>query len=564
MAVHKVGAFTFVLHSHIPYVRQAGRWPHGEEWVHEAASESYLPLLVALHDLKEKGVPYQLTIGITPVLAEQLADPLVLDHLRLFMEEKRALAERDIQRFQRTGQAHLKHLAEFYRDFYTRMLEALQVRFRCDIIGAFRALQDAGYIEIATSAATHGYLPLLERDSSVYAQLKVGVDTYRRHFGRDPTAMWLPESGYRPAFRVRKGGRRYLKPGFESFLAHLGVQVFFSETHAVEGGQPVGKATGDAVGPYGAIPRRYFVPLEGYPPPTQRTTYLPYWVSGKQVAVLARNNRTGMQVWSMDWGYPGDFDYREFHKKDGRSGLQYWRVTGARMDLAQKDYYHPDWARHKVLQHAEHFAHLVEDLLADFHGKTGRYGIITAAYDTELFGHWWFEGVEWVREVLERLARTDRVDLTTATRFVREHPPEDVLALPESSWGVGGGHFTWLNGDTEWMWSPIHQAERSMEALVARYPAPTGPEQVVLQQAARELLLLESSDWPFLVTTGQAREYAEGRFTQHYERFQDLCRALEEGRGDQAEPVARELFERDKVFPDIDFRAFADREGWRP
>ena len=163
----KKGAFTFVLHSHLPYCRMAGRWPHGEEWLHEAASETYLPLLNALYDLKEGGYPIKLTLGLTPVLAEQLADPLVLDHFELYLDEKIEAAKSDIERFQKADESHLEYLATFYRDWYGNILDTFRDRFGRDIVGAFKKLQDEGYLEINTYAATHGYLPLLSRDTSI-------------------------------------------------------------------------------------------------------------------------------------------------------------------------------------------------------------------------------------------------------------------------------------------------------------------------------------------------------------------------------------------------------------
>ncbi len=616
-----LGAFTFVLHSHLPYARLAGRWPHGEEWIHEAASETYIPLLQTLYDLKEEGVRFKLTIGLTPVLAEQLADPLVLDHFDQYLDERIAADKRDIRYFEgfpldektllpeetlsedvkalpvaetrvapvreadpavvdvetkaedisittyekpSTADAHLRQLAEWYRNYYEGIKHTFNVRFNRDMIGAFRRLQDEGFIEITTSAATHGYLPLLGRDSAITAQLRTGVESYKRMFGRNPSGIWLPECAYRPAYLT---SRTQLRPGIERFLAEQGLKVFFSETHTITGGQPVGVSAGDVIGPYGDIKRRYVIPAANTPPKRSATTYRAYFVSDTTsgvsaeehsgVAVIGRNNRTGQQVWSADWGYPGDFDYREFHKKAGTSGLQYWRVTGAKTDLSHKDYYHPDWASYKVDQHAEHFAHLVGDLLREFNSRTGEYGLISSNYDTELFGHWWFEGVNWLGKVLRHLAQNPEIELTTATQYVVEHPPAEVLHIPESSWGAGGNHFTWDNGDTHWMWAPIHEAELRMEGLVARFPDPTPDEHAVLSQAARELLLLESSDWPFLVTTGQAREYAIQRFSQHLERYNKLCASLDDGRPNRA--LADEYFELDKLFAEIDYRWFAAR-----
>ncbi len=559
-----IGAFTFVLHSHLPYVRMAGRWPHGEEWIHEAASETYIPLLNALNDLKAQGVAARLTVGLTPILVEQLTDAAVQDHFDSYLDEKIAAAKGDIKRFEKAKDPHLAYLAKFYTDWYEGIKRSFDKDYRRDIVGAFRALQDDGLIEIITCGATHGYLPLLSRDSSVYGQVKTAVTAYERHFGRPPRAIWLPECAYRPAYLADDGR---LRPGLERFLSDLNIGLFFSETHTIEGGQPVGVAAGDAIGPYGEIKRRYVIPMQEIIPPREAITFKPYYVSDTTagpkakehsgVAVIGRDNRTGMQVWSADWGYPGDYDYREFHKKDGISGLQYWRVTGARVDLGFKDFYHPDWAAYKVGEHARHFAWLVADRLKRYHEESGGFGLIASNYDTELFGHWWFEGIEWIKQVLQHLAEDPAVDLVTASEFIEKHPPEEVLHIPESSWGMGGNHWTWDNHDTHWMWGPIHNGEARMEALVEKYPKADKEAQAVLNMAARELLLLESSDWPFLVTTGQAREYAIRRFTRHIERFEALAASLEAGKPNRQ--LADELFEVDKIYPDIDYRWFAAR-----
>jgi 1,4-alpha-glucan branching enzyme len=206
----------------------------------------------------------------------------------------------------------------------------------------------------------------------------------------------------------------------------------------------------------------------------------------------------------------------------------------------------------------------VEDLLNDFNRRNNKFSIIVAAYDTELLGHWWFEGIPWIKEVLRRLAASETAELSTASEFIEKHPPEDVLALEEGSWGQGGTHFTWLNADTEWMWPIIHAAELRMEELVAQHPNASGNLAEILNQAARELLLLESSDWPFLITTGQAREYASNRFQEHVSRFERLADIASSGKVDEAaRNLCQEFWELDNLFPDIDYRVFANRERKR-
>jgi 1,4-alpha-glucan branching enzyme len=216
-----------------------------------------------------------------------------------------------------------------------------------------------------------------------------------------------------------------------------------------------------------------------------------------------------------------------------------------------------------VAAHASHYVHLIEQELRNFHEQSGDFGSITASYDTELFGHWWFEGVDWLKAVLRGLAGRPAVEMTTASRIIEDHPPREVLSLPESSWGAGGGHYTWLNDDTTWMWPLIHAAEQRMEDLVARFPDAEGPRRDVLDQAARELLLLQSSDWPFLVTTLQAKEYAVERFQEHLGRFDQLSILAEAATlSAEDQDLVAALRERDNPFPQIDYGDWAARQGY--
>ena len=561
------GSFQFVLHSHIPYARKAGRWPHGEEWIHEAASETYIPLLRKLYELREERVPFRLAIGITPILAEQLADVDVQEHFVDYLDQKIAAAEYDRNHFseEENADAHLHYLAGWYLDWYRSVKDAFLRQFERDILGAYRQLECEGYIELLTSAATHAFLPLLAKDNSIRSQLRIGQDSHLRHFGKLPQGIWLPECAYRPAYYELDK----LRPGIEYFLSEASYKFTFTETHAITGGRPVGIAAGDILGPYGEVVRRYAVPMEGYQPIQPATTFEPYRIINSEIldtslgnaltdiSVFGRNDRTGIQVWGADWGYPGDFDYREFHKRAGTSGLQYWRVTNSNADLYHKEYYQPDWAAMKCQLHADHFIQLVESTLREYsNANDGAQGIISSNYDAELFGHWWFEGVEWLGKVLRGIAEHDEIHLTTPSEYLEQYPASNGIRLPESSWGAGGRDFTWNNGDNRWMWRPIHELEERMAKSASSYRKATPDEDFTLKQAARELLLCQSSDWPFLVSTGQAREYAIQRFSQHAERCNRLLNSLEKGKPDRA--LAEEYWELDKIFPDINYHLFIE------
>jgi 1,4-alpha-glucan branching enzyme len=587
----KLGGFTFVLHSHMPYYRGAGKWPHGEEALHEVMAETYVPLLEALTDLHEQGIAAKVTLGITPVLAEQLADSLIIENFETYVNQEIEAAKSDIERFQESDEQHFLYLAHYYRDWYSHVLQTFQERFDRDLIGGFRRLQDAGAIEILTSASTHPYLPLMSRDSTIYANLEIGKRATERHFGKAPRAIWLPECAYRPGYDATgpDGGTRY-RPGIEHWLQEAGIKLFFSESSAVEGSYVVGRAEHETheatrpvarvVEPVGAgsmyaqateqievmgyehagwVTEKHIMPEEGGEASGRGGTFHPYYVRDSDVSVMGRNRVVGEQVWAAAHGYPGDGDYREFHRKDTEHGFQYWRVTDNRAELQHKQPYDPYSAGRRVTMHADHFVGLVESQLRWHQTEYGGSGIVASAYDTELFGHWWFEGVQWLKEVLTRMAQSETIEMVTASEWLEKNPPTAVVNLPESSWGHAGTHVTWINPETSWMWDAVHSCERRMEELVDRHDGAAGSKQAALNQAARELVLLEASDWEFLYTTGQARQYAGDRFVEHVNRFNALADAIDSGNEPEATRLANEYAQRDNLFPDIDYKLFAAR-----
>ncbi|USS40234.1 glycoside hydrolase family 57 protein [Thermococcus aggregans] len=502
------GYFTFVLHTHIPYVRKHGKWPFGEEWVFEAISETYIPLLMEFERLRKKGVKFQLVIGITPILAEQLADEYMKREFEKYMERKLKAMHQDLEKY---DDEKLKHAISYMIEYFTGIYEYWK-SINGDILGVLKRLQDEGYIEIIASGATHGYLPLLERDEAIEGQVVNGILTYEKHFGRRPKGIWLPECAYRPEglWRSPSSEEVVWRKGIEKFLEKHGLKFFFVESHLIDEG-PVSHGYGKVL-----------------PAKSRKSTLRPYFIKGTNIAVFARNRETGLQVWSADIGYPGDFWYREFHKKAEKSGGQYWRITSKAVGLGEKEPYVPERALERVEEHARHFVGLVKSLLEDYEREYGEKGIIVAPYDTELFGHWWFEGVKWLGRVLELMAK-ENIETTTIARFLENYQGERYeIELPEGSWGRYGTHYTWWNPEVEWMWGHIHLAERRMVALASKYIHEDKFGDRVLEQLGRELLLIESSDWQFLVTTGQAKEYGKRRLLEHANYFHRLANALEE------------------------------------
>jgi 1,4-alpha-glucan branching enzyme len=531
-----VGTFVLALHSHLPYCRGAGRWPHGEEWIHEAVLGTYLPLLVLLYDLRDAGVPYRIVIGLTPILIEQLADRDIIVRSLEYIDDQLLRAEQDVRRFTDAPDQGRAELANFYVGSYRRLREAYRTRFGRDMVGAFADLAKTGHVEILTSAATHGYLPLLD-GPSIDAQLRIGRHSSRRLTGLDPTGIWLPECAY--------------KPGLEKILGTHGITHFFTDAALLPGhARPVGDVRRRGQSELGRWAlqeeRDDFVALSS----TSSDVDLlrPYYVGDSDVVAIARHERVSSQVWSAFTGYPGDAQYREFHRKDTTSGLRYWSVTSVHKGLGEKEEYSPDRAAERARDHARHFVDVVRRELS---GRTadGRDPLLAVTFDSELFGHWWFEGVDWLGLVLRELTESE-IRVTTATEYLDREPPKARIALSEGSWGKNNDHSTWLNEGTAWMWDELHGLAREMDALRAAASRRDAFSDRAARQAVRELLLAQSSDWPFLVTTGQAADYAVERFRSHVHRFRRAVALARDGDATEDEVELRSLEHADNPFPD--------------
>ncbi len=552
------GFLTLTLHAHLPYVVNHGTWPHGMEWLHEAAAETYLPLLRVLRNLERDRIRFNCNLNLSPILLEQLAHPVFLAEFPRYLQRKIVAAEEDEAFFTQSGELHYAELARFWNSFFAEALRDFEALDR-DIIAAFRHFDETGLIHLITCAATHGYLPLLGTDESVRAQIRIAVATHIRHIGRRPRGIWVPECGYRPAglwsYPVGDADNARLPPAFnrigvEQALSESDLHFFFVDTHLVEECHP-------ASSPYDLHTTAPELPAHE----EDHRLYRPHLVEGPYqkdpaVAIFPRDPRTGVQVWSGDTGYPGEAAYLDFHKKRWPGGHRYWRVTGSHVDIGDKKPYDPETATRKIDDHAAHFAHLVHQALAsNFNALTPP--ILCSPFDAELFGHWWFEGPRWLEAVARRLHESP-IQLTSCAEYLDLYPTSDFISMHEGSWGAAGGNHVWLNPETSWTWTHIYPAELYVrEIATAGHWRDSDLGARIVRQLCRELLLLESSDWQFLITTGAARDYAEARFLTHKDQFAELkaiWEAFEAGSSLTPEQQNRlnEISDRDGIFPDID------------
>lgn len=531
------GHLLLVLHAHLPYVRHPEHERFLEEdWLFEAVSETYIPLIDMLERVGSHGMRNLLTFSMSPPLVEMLADHFLMSRYQAHVERLVRLAEREAD--ERAGGAFARP-AVMYRDHYRHCLRMVRDVWGGNILGAFRNLAEAGVIELITCAGTHPVLPLCLTDECRRAHVRLAVETFQRHLGRAPKGLWLPECAYEPA---AEGHRSLDEPLFEA-----GVRYSFLDTHGIMYGRPRAR--------YGI--------------------YRPVYARSG-VAFFGRDVETSHQVWSRDTGYPGDGDYREFYRDLGYDGdyetvrpclhldgirrnigIKYHAITGRDVALGDKAPYDPQRAREKAAVHAGNFVvnriwqvEFLADLL-----KTEP--VVTAMYDAELFGHWWFEGIWFIEYVLLKMHyEQDVVKATTPSAFLKDNPVHQVLEPAASTWGFKGYLETWINSRTDWIVRHSHTAERRMVDMARRFTNADGLLRRALDQAARELVLLQASDWPFLISTGTAEPYACRRVGEHANAFNRLRNEILAGNIDQQHLEWLEY--RNPIFrEEMDYRLFA-------
>ncbi|MBO84216.1 MAG: 1,4-alpha-glucan branching protein [Deltaproteobacteria bacterium] len=525
MNAHPSGSFVLALHGHMPWVLHHGRWPHGEHWLFEAAAGVYLPMIEVLDELASSGIQDAFSLGLTPILLEQLRHPTFRDGMAGYLAERSRRAREDER------DPELAHRARYWRERFATLI-AKWSAIDGDIPGAFAEHARAGRLELLSSFATHGYAPLLKHDRCIRAQLEIGLTTSERHLGFRPTGIWLPECAFRPEGPWTQpvlGGPTRLRMGVDRILEAHGVTHFFISSAMADGARSEGRFND-----HGGFDKVGWDEADRYRNDGWRDVMEPHWVSthggASKVAAFARHPDVSEQVWSADAGYPGDPRYLEFHKKHRGDGLRYWRVTDRKLDLGEKQPYQPEVIAEATYSNAQHFAAVVRRRLESWRGQTGRDGCVTATFDAELFGHWWYEGPSFLREAILALHHDPQIRVQSAAGRLASHPPREVVWLPEGSWGDGNDHRVWLNEQTRWTWEAVHRAEDRFFSLYWKVHQKPNRKRAadLLKLAARELLLLQASDWQFVVHTGQAVDYGYRRFSNHLSMFDTVCSMVED------------------------------------
>ena len=558
--MQKKGYVSFVLHAHLPFIHHPESNDYLEEsWLYEAISETYIPLLKNFKKLVDEGVNFRITMSMTPPLLSMLDNKLLQQKYINYLENLIELSEKEIKRT--AFNEKMNNLSKYYYERYSEDLRLFRDEFKCDLISQFKHFQDIGVLEIITCGATHGYFPILYvNEKIVRAQIAVGVQTYERYFGKKPRGIWLPECGY--------------VPEADKYLREFGVDYAIVESHGV---------------------------LYANPTPVYGT--LAPIVSPQGFTVFGRDMESSRQVWSSINGYPGDYNYRDFYRDIGyeadydyikpyiahngvrvHTGIKYHRITG---DTDNKDIYDIQWAKDSAERQAGHFLNSRTEQIENASHYMNKPPIVLCPYDAELYGHWWYEGPYWLYILFKKIYYDEcNFELITPSEYMDKYPEIQQCQPCRSSWGANGYSEVWLNPSNDYAHKHLHTAGDRMCELAYKFKDSynvlndldnkikdlkkekkpitsitssskyrNAKLQVrALNQAARELLLAQSSDWLFIITNNTMVDYAHRRIKDHIGRFTRLYNELNSGKIDRK--FLTEIEEKDCVFPDIDYRIY--------
>ncbi len=523
-----VGSFALVLHSHLPWLAHHGSWPVGEEWLYQSWASSYLPVMDVLGRLASEGRQHLVTLGVTPILAAQLDDAHCLREFETWL----GFWSQRADQLASSPDSDLADLGQHEAQLARERTELFRRDWSAGGSPVLRALLDCEAIELLSGPAAHPFQPLLDDSTAAYS-LAVGRDDTTLRLGTTPGGIWAPECGYRP--------------GLEHVYQDGGVTHFMVDGPTL---RHVQRSTADA-----------------------------WTVGDTDVVAFGRDLDVTYRVWSPRKGYPGGRHYRDFHTFDHDSGIRHARVTSTATPSEHKAIYEPRAASAAVAADARDFVSLVRNRLLDLRSqRDGRPGLVVAGYDTELFGHWWHEGPQWLELVLRQLPEAG-VKVTTLNQAIEHGAVAGVVRPANSSWGSGKDWSVW-NGpavtnmvdDNDALvrrWRKIVDNPSRTAATRATATRTTATRDRVLDQLARNALLALSSDWAFMVTKDSASGYAQDRHRQHHSDFNRLAGAYEaarDGGGDRnqlALEIATEQRATDGPFGHLDGRLLSRFDGAR-
>ena len=511
-----LGQLAIVLHAHLPYVIKNEKNSLEEDWLFQAILECYIPLLQAIESSKKENPSNtKLTISLSPTLLSLLDNKQIQETFPCWIKIRNDFLNELPQKEKNASAFLMRNLNSKY--LYWQECSG-------NLIEKFKVLNKSGNLDILTCAATHGYLPILrENPETVNGQIKTAIRSHENIFGTRPLGIWLPECAY--------------YENLDEILFNSGIRYAILDGHGI----------------LNATPRpRYGV-------------YAPI-CSKKGVAFFGRDSESTLPVWSAKDGFPGDKVYREFHKDLGWElpaselqkkgittkrplGLKYYKITNENVPLGKKEFYLENEAIKKSEEHAKEYLLARSKQLEKLSLSPYFMPLLVAPFDAELFGHWWYEGPFFIENILKNSSKYS-IKLTNLKEFLTQKPNLQICDPSPSSWGQGGYHNYWINDANAWIVPEITKAGSTFVDLCSK-KFNNGLTTRLFKQAARELLLSESSDWSFILRAGTTTELAKERIDRHLFRFWKLVEMIKNNSIINLR-FLEDIEEEDKVFPDID------------
>jgi 1,4-alpha-glucan branching enzyme len=528
------GSIALMLRAHVPYVLGHGDRPHGTDWLCEAAAQSFIPLLKVLNRLVDEDMQPRLTLCLSPVLCEMLGDSSFTQLFRDYVEERISVAAGNGREFAEQGLEEFRDSALFWENFYSGIARDFETRYNCDLIAAFRDLGHSGHLELITSPATSALMSQLQAES-IRAQVQTAVQTHRRYFGTAPRGLWLD---------VADAASLTTHPN----LAHILL------AHDIE---YVIAGAGQIRDTHGAMTDA---------PPVQAVSLPGSGAQSQPLIIFQGNGRSAGQLCGEADAYWHNGAYLDFEKKHFPGGHRLWRRTSPDANLAQKQPYQPLQVAESCEACATDFVRLLGDALGASGGSDARSAspaLVCATFEASIFGQTWFEGPNWLYRVLKKLCLNPQISLTSGADSLQSGASVPAASPAPATTNEASASEPNVAGDTAWMVHETGACEQSMRQLAQAHGASPNPKlRQIMEQCARELLLMQASDWPTLATAS-AREYAALRCAGHINVFQHLATmAGKVGRGEQLTEGERKFLEatqlRDRIFPEIDVTLWGD------
>lgn len=493
------------LHAHLPYVRiPEKKFPLQELWLYQALTESYIPLILCFNELIEEKYDFNITLSISPTLLSMLSDDY---YKSKFSEYMHSILQLLRKKSHTDGPEKHSILTLLNR---IQKISNYYIEIKGDITGELRKLSESSKVNLITTAATHALLPLFRfSDDIINGQIVIGQREFENAFGFVPEGLWLPEMGY--------------YTNLDAILSSHNVKYTFLDAHSV-----------------------YLTPV--------RPSYGNYYpsITKSGLKIFPRDLPLSYAIWSAKTGYPGDHTYREFHfdytyslsdaelKESGIDripfGLKIYRITG---NDKIKEFYNYEQAMKTVERHADDFINKIKERASLIGKHMKRTPVFTLPFDAELFGHWWYEGPEFLKHVIKKITGSNEIQLISPNDI--EVDTLDTVEPAESSWGREGFFKSWTNPECSWIYPSLAHLDVKFNNISS---LTRDVNKKASNQLRKEILLASSSDWTFLIANDTSSDYAKARLTEHMDTAKKILEDIESGKVDE-----KFLLKRQSLYP---------------